>query len=481
MKPFDDRFADHVREVFDRHDEPFDPTAWASMKGKLLGRRKARFATLLSYASKVAAVLVLLGGLAWLSVWMFFPETTDLADSMHYDDAGVGETFDDKAVQALSGQTTEGSVPQVLLPDAVAADLAIVDDASGDPDTVLSIVGGIHAATASDLAHTETTSTTLETEPTATTASSDDEATDSRKADIAASDLARVVTLVGQDTARMAMVDSAAVTSVAEPGLPDSIALVGMTAKPSYVKNDDGSLQGIEVITDKSIYGVGAPDEGRFNWSVTAGSMLTYAEQQLASGLGFSGGVVSEYRASSVFSLSSGVVLAYQQFEVDGMPLRQRLARAEYSYMPDQYSARTQGSQSYEFLALDIPLNVHYYFQEALKSQWFFSAGFSSLLYLQERVSGMEIAYIEADYYDVALGSNRTMNYTSEVYVESNYEAFTRFDFARLLNLSIGYEIENKKSVTIIEPFIKYPLGTISSRNIKMGMGGVRMRLRFGH
>ncbi len=480
MKPFDDRFADQVREVFDRHDEPFDPTAWASMKGKLQGKRKARLVTLLSYASKAAAVLVLLGGLAWLSVWMFLPATTDLADRMHHDDAGAREVFDETAVKAPD-DTTEGTAPHMLLPDAVAADLAIVNDASDDPIAVTSIYEDTRREDVTGLAETVAVSPSSGADKVTTAAISVVEGVDRQDSDVEASDVARVITLADQGALETATVDSAAVTPGAGPALTDTISMVGLKAKPSYEKTDHGSLQGMEVLTDKSLNGVGAASEGRFNWSVTAGSMLTYAEQQLASGLGFSGGVVSEYRASSVFSLSSGVVLAYQQFEVDGMPLRKRLSRAEFDYMPDNYSARTVGNQSYELLAIDIPLNVHYYFQEALKSQWFVSAGFSSLLYLQERVSGMETAFIEANYYDAALGSYRTKNYASEVYVESNYEAFTRFDFARLLNLSVGYEIENAKSVTIIEPFIKYPLGTISSRNIKMGMGGVRMRLRFGH
>ena len=57
--------------------------------------------------------------------------------------------------------------------------------------------------------------------------------------------------------------------------------------------------------------------------------------------------------------------------------------------------------------------------------------------------------------------------------------AFQRFDFARLLNLSVGYVINYDNADLIVEPFIKYPLGNLTSRNIQMGMGGISLKYSF--
>jgi hypothetical protein len=467
MKPFDERFSEKVREVFDRHDEPFDPAAWALMQARLRARRKARVIALLSVASKAAAVLLLLGGMIWLTMLTFFPDKPDITQRMLTDE---------------TPEISELSDPETNLVSPVDERVAGMSPAEETEDLVLPVdervAGILLAAEPGDRVSPEGKTDSVVDEATGI-ADSMYMAGPAHGAFDGASEHA--VILAEQETPDVVLTDPAAMAQVESTVTSDTLSFVGIITDPSYENIKTERYPDRDILSEHLANGNGVSKAGRLNWSVMAGSMLTYAEQQLASGLGFSGGVMSEYRASASFGVSSGVALAYQQFEVDGMPLRQRLSRAEYDYLPDNYSARAVGNQSYELLALDIPVNVQYYFHEVMKSQWYVSAGFSSLLYLQQRVSGTEIAYIEADYYDAALGSNRTMNYASEVQTESNYDAFTRFDFARLLNLSVGYEINQEKSVTIIEPFIKYPLGTLSSRNIKMGMGGVRLRLRFGH
>ena len=514
MKPFDERFSEKVREVFDRHDEPFDPAAWVSMQARLRAKRKARVIALLSVASKAAAVLLLLGGMTWLTMVTFLPGKPDMAEKMLTDDtpaiSGLSDLQtdqdDDRPVAdetVVPGYLDEAVSPATLAESSSSeAPSAGKSFAEGSEDLVVpvddTVAGMLTAKEADDRVSPvdETVAGVLLAEepdervsPTGKTGAGVDTMTGisdslymagpAHGASDGASEHA--VILAEQEKPDVVLTDPAAMAQVESTVTSDTLSLVGITTDPSYEYMKPDISQGRDVLSGQPVNGMGASSVGRLHWSVMAGSMLTYAEQQLASGLGFSGGVMSEYRASSLFSVSSGLALAYQQFEVDGMPLRQRLSRAEYDYLPDNFSARTVGNQSYELLALDIPVNVQYYFSEVTRSQWYVSAGFSSLLYLQQRVSGTEIAYIEADYYDAALGSNRTMNYASEVQTESNYDAFTRFDFARLLNLSVGYEIKQEKSTAIIEPYIKYPLGTLSSRNIKMGMGGVRLRLRFGH
>lgn len=446
MRPFDDRFAEKVREVFDHHEEAFDPGAWASFKERLHGSTKSRRMAWLYMASKAAAALLIIGGLAWLTTFLFFSEPSGVAEKLtDKDEPGIVEPSED-----LPGSTNGNPLIGDDTPGATPGDLDAAVLASGNDANTRIAFSNDHEMPMGDVE------------------------TDSVRS-------GQAIILVEQEFSKVLPAVSGSEPPVKETTHADTISLAGLSSESSRESVNNDMHQSLDGLKEMPVNDVEKKAERRLNWDVTAGSMLTYAEQQLASGLGFAGGVLSEYRVSDWFGVSSGLVLAYQQFEVDDMPLRQRLSKAEYDYVPEQYTARTLGDQSYEFLALDIPVNVQVYIQEARKTQWFVSAGFSSLLYLQQRVSGTETAYIDAEYFEPVTNSYRTVSYTSEVQMASNYDALSRFDFARLLNVSVGYEVRREHSVAIVEPFIKYPLGPLSSRNIKMGMGGLRIRLRFGH
>lgn len=455
MKPFDDRFADRVREVFDQHEEAFDPKAWDTMRARLSKEKKPLFIALWPFVSRAAAVLILVVGMAWLFNDLFSPGNEWLADN-------PGETGEvaGNMVPSSESKAIGGKFPAVSEPDAMSG------------------------------ARTEILSSPLPVTENGPAAGQSKSAGSSGKTKTSIIDYG----LSGPYAMRVG--DEPADTLTAYPShekneLPEQTALLQVaveeqTASPQETpaSHVNGGPSGLAALPAESLPMAvslvpDAPGGRALSWSVAAGSMMTYAGQQLASGMGFSGGVISEWKATKTFRLSSGLILAYQQFAVDGMPLQPEMKQSDNT--PDEYSVRTYADNEYEMLALDIPLNIQYRFMEAGKGQWFVSAGLSSLLYLQQHVSGKETAYIYANLPETASDSNRSISYTSEVKVEANYDALQRFDFARLLNLSFGYEIQGEKSATIIEPFIKYPLGTLSSREIKMGMGGISLRYRFGH
>ena len=95
-------------------------------------------------------------------------------------------------------------------------------------------------------------------------------------------------------------------------------------------------------------------------------------------------------------------------------------------------------------------------------------------------MSGVETAYVETNYLDLASNSLRSASYASETIIGSTAAPLSRFDLARLLNISVGYAIQQEKTTAIVEPFVKIPLGAVSSQEIKMGMAGISLRLTFG-
>jgi hypothetical protein len=411
MKPFDEIFADRVREVFDLYSEIPDPMAWETMKGRLERTRRQRVIAMLPLLSRAAAILIIAGIFALLFTDVFMPGSNEQL-AVEVPSASI-QGISEPGAPVLMSPETATSMPRSAATLQPIPDAAILAGAGLSPQGQMAVAVAIP-------------STGLST------------------------------------TFGTPVVDGRSMTTETVPftGIVEAVVF-----EPSYEN----------YLTSRSI-----PDNGRsFSWGLTAGSMMTYAEQQVASGMGFSGGLVTEWEAMPRIRLSSGMLLAYQQFEVEGMPLRM-ISNQEIIAGLDYNGADAFGDHEYEFLALDIPLNVQFNLGETRRSKLFVSAGVSSLFYLQQKVSGYSSAFVTGQTYNPATGEYQPFSQYSEVYLDDTYDILTRFDIARLLNLSFGYVIKGNNHSTVIEPFIKYPLGTISTRELKMGMGGVTVKYRFG-
>lgn len=443
MKQFDQHFADKVRQVFDEYREDVDPVAWASMNSRLDSRKKSRRVLLYPALLRIAASLLLLSVLSWLTVSLFFPDRLFVADA-GMEDSEVVVDREDVSVpdsQIISDTETETMSAPILHIDPV---IALAGDARTEPS--LSAVPGDPVLVVG----------TTEKEEGMATADHYHPPVREPNEVVRESPLAMVVEKEEDDHGMATETDTLPGVTSTTPDLQSVAYRLEDTTYPSHEKSMERPV----------------------TWGIAAGSMLTYAEQQLAGGLGFSGGITSEYKLSEMLRLSSGVMLAYQQFDVEGMPLSSKRLSEEYSQ--DLMSVRAYGDLSHEFLAIDIPLNLQLRLPSAGEGQWFLSAGLSSLVYLQQRKSGQEVAYLESAVYDRVNNTYHKVSMASEVDVSAEHDAFSRIDLGRLLNISVGYAIRQEKTTTIIEPFIKYPLGAVSSEEIRMGMGGISLRLTFG-
>lgn len=410
MKPFDEKFADRVREVFDQYNESPDPMAWDAMNERLDQGGRQRVIALLPLLSRAAAVLLFAAISAFLYTNVFMPGeddqlAVDVPFALPIEPAGRVETA---AAVPLDAEIP-APVSRPVTSDRVSEPAPASE--SGELFAAMLPVSGVSSSAL---------------------------------------------------PVRSGSLDYELAESVSQQEEPRI--LEAYIFEPSYE----------EYLINRP----GRSTRSSFNWGFTAGSMMTFAEQQLASGLGFSGGLVTEWKAFPRMKVSSGMMLAYQQFEVERMPLRM-ISNQEILAGLDYNDATAYGDHEYEFLAIDIPMNVQFNLGENRRSQLYVSAGVSSLFYLQQRVSGYSSAFITGQTYNPATGQYQPFSQYSEVYLDDNYDG--RFDFARLLNFSFGYVIKGDNHSTVIEPFIKYPLGTISTRELKMGMGGVTFRYRFGN
>jgi hypothetical protein len=114
---------------------------------------------------------------------------------------------------------------------------------------------------------------------------------------------------------------------------------------------------------------------------------------------------------------------------------------------------------------LDIPVNLKYSISRK-SNKVFASAGLSSTTYLSENY---KFTYVPA------LPLSLAVPFSEDI----SYPVFNKFDFARVLNLSMGFTISSGVQNIIVEPFVKRPLGGLGSQKIHFGSAGVSLTMNF--
>ena len=92
MRPFDEKFAENVREAFDGYREPVDEGAWNQMKSRLQARSKKRILVITPLFTRAAAAIVFLMAISG-SLWLLLlnPEIPDTSTtySIHEETAAT--------------------------------------------------------------------------------------------------------------------------------------------------------------------------------------------------------------------------------------------------------------------------------------------------------------------------------------------------------------------------------------------------------
>ncbi|HYG40669.1 MAG TPA: outer membrane beta-barrel protein [Cytophagales bacterium] len=117
-----------------------------------------------------------------------------------------------------------------------------------------------------------------------------------------------------------------------------------------------------------------------------------------------------------------------------------------------------------KMVSVDLPVNLKYNVCSKHDQQFFVSAGISSLAYVKEEFT---------DQGNIIEGSEGSE--------DKSDESFSGLDLAKFMNLSMGVEIPLERQFSLlIEPYLKYPLGNSTSREIKYASAGLSLRLNMG-
>jgi hypothetical protein len=222
----------------------------------------------------------------------------------------------------------------------------------------------------------------------------------------------------------------------------------------------------------------------RVHLGVYAASFVSYAKgstNQTNGGAGFS----AEIRIAKNLKIVTGLMLAKNSLSyAGGVPsgaaqssLFAPAYAANASAFPSAASFSSKAAvtvasvpafQNYgvSMFNIDVPVNLKYDFN-LKKTSFYLVAGLSSGTFANETYTY---------YYNYPALPSPSLQASHSL---SSQKSFDSFYFGKMLNMAFGYGYPIGRNHLILEPFLKVPLGGVGAQNIRLGAGGINLRLNF--
>ena len=208
-----------------------------------------------------------------------------------------------------------------------------------------------------------------------------------------------------------------------------------------------------------------------------AGSILSWSDEQLASGLGFTAGALQNWPVSRGLRISAGAQLSYNRFGVDSNTnLQTQLAR--FDELGNNFNTEFVNRVSYDLLAVEIPFNLTVDLSRQQSGTIALTTGISSLWYIRQSFSDEFVQVSGQIRTNANTGNPESVVQAATRKQTEVTEPFSRFDAAGLFNISLGFTPEASRWPVSFDVYIKYPLANLTDREITYGMGGLTLRYR---
>jgi hypothetical protein len=215
----------------------------------------------------------------------------------------------------------------------------------------------------------------------------------------------------------------------------------------------------------------------------TAGlsGMIAKVKDMISNSPGVSFGLYAEQRLTDNISIRPGLALAKHTYALQDIPSGDRDMFSDITAPAlDGLMSSVESFDTYlDFMAMEIPINFLFKIHERRNKSLFVSAGASTMVYLSQSYSGTLNSVYTREVTNQTTGETYNETNRSIYKVESEYEAFSRMDLFGLANLSAGYSFPfSKHTNMVIEPFVQLPISKITSNNMRMGFGGVSIKIQ---
>ena len=461
---FDERLSQKMRQTFDKHDEPYNAQGWEMMKQQMQAEKSTKMRALLtSFPVKAAAAAILvLGG-------VFTYKT--LNNGFDYKNHSQQQASIVVKKQRLQQEGFEGV--QVLPPSA---------DGTHQSNKM---------ASAQNTKKLLITPTLIQNTP------------------MIADRGIKTTLVTGTDKGLIEGTEKdkniyAKEIIAANKGVPNTIKPgEGIVVKyniNTLAMNDPGlgtvnQGQGVSALENATFRTVTSnkvaeytkthlPKRKAVSLGLVVSSLVNYSGKgEKDSKVNMGGGLLSEIAIGKRFSITSGILLTKQSLQMSGpasLPTLATTLNPGTNGVIQSSSQEQRRTLNMQLVGLDIPVNVQYHLSRNTNRGMYVSLGFSSLVYLQEDYTHTTRETTTRKYYGGGAKANTADTYVTETNAKSNPESLSRFDFAKMLNISMGmkYVVANNMQI-LIEPYIKYPLGSLTSEELKFGSAGINLRCSF--
>lgn len=441
---FDKKLSDRIKYVFDTYEDGTADMGWEQLRQNFPGTKDRR--PLLYWLSSSAAVLLLCFG-AWLFVSQEKAEQTaaivDPVDAPVHQEQFDAELKPATPAEADKPRPNKTSIRSTTPAEATASKPLIAF--ASDEGTLSTENNSSHAielipapAAGTEAAGTPNTNTTETPVSPAQALASERPVTEKKMIEVAADPEEQI----RQQAQKLAQLDA-------------------------LVNRDNNGKK----TSDKK---TGAVSIGLF-----AGSYFNYSEGSKASmntGVGISSeiGITSRLKISTGISLAQNTLKYQRENDIPQQALETFMAAPtdNSNKVPLSLDAKTSAlaysinEYDAKLLGLDVPVNIKYMLMNKEK-ELYVVAGLSSNFFIDESYT-----------YDFQYNTREISdNSTKDEQATSNNSSF---DFARMLNFSVGFGYPvGKQSKLSLEPFVKYPLGGLGTQDIRFGSAGLNLKLNF--
>jgi len=432
---FDKKLAERIVHVFDEYEDDSADQGWEQLRLKY--QAPQRRSPIVYWLGSAAAILLLIAG-----VWLFYPkdEKTQLASREK-----PGETV-------LPG---EKSISETKEGDRDSADEPAAEIKKAEETTFYVARPGKRDAGLNLAAEEQPAYVSLTISAAADT--------------VTASGLEQAPVIASTDTKEQVREQTPSVSD--EGRRPQAAAVLESYDQLQQAKR--------ELLADEGSNRKEKSRDSKLSFSLYAGSHVSYAEgskSRVNTGVGIS----SELGLTSKLKLTTGVSIAQNSLRYDSRIPEQAAASFLSSTMstsqnlmvagPDaKTSAINYSIHGYDasLMGLDVPVNLKYTFFEK-KEELYVVAGLSSNFFFDETYT--------YDYGYNSINDSSVESFPNEKTTTNT----SSFDFARMLNLSVGYGYQiGKQSKLSLEPFLKYPLGGLGSQDIRFSSAGLNLKWNF--
>jgi hypothetical protein len=207
--------------------------------------------------------------------------------------------------------------------------------------------------------------------------------------------------------------------------------------------------------------------------------MMASIDNARTNAQGVSIGFYVERQLSRRISVRPGLAMARHSYALENTPG----GSAAFDYDAPELNGMSGTTTSFKadinVVSMEVPVNFVFSVRKRGESNLFVTTGASSVLYLNQQLSGNYIntytKTIVDSYGDVSYESR-----TTSVRVDSEQELLNRVDFLGLANFSVGYSFPFAGfSHLVFEPFVQLPIKDLTSMNLRIRYGGLSFKVQF--